>query len=232
VAPPKRRALGEKRFVFRYEEQTIHQAIVQKLARSISGLHALQVLLEAGLFQEQLALARIVDDMQEDVWFLSLAVIHNDHTERHKKFLKHFWAEEFADHDDVWGSHQSRGMVGRDKIRAYINGRSGLKDAARGNVASRIITKAWSGFVHGASPQIMDMVYGRDVLRFDLKGAMKPFRYEEFASDALNCFYRATLAVAVAAKAFGDEQLFERLRSVSHGVALKMEEAQGARTRR
>ena len=40
-------------FVFRYAERTIHQAIVQKLARTISGLHAIEALLSLGLFQEQ-----------------------------------------------------------------------------------------------------------------------------------------------------------------------------------
>ena len=31
-------------FIFRYAEQTSHQAIVQKLARMISGLHAVETL--------------------------------------------------------------------------------------------------------------------------------------------------------------------------------------------
>jgi hypothetical protein len=52
VPPPIRKPWRDS-FVFRYAEQTIHQAIVQKLARMISGLYAIQVLMERGLFQEQ-----------------------------------------------------------------------------------------------------------------------------------------------------------------------------------
>ena len=103
-------------FVFRFAEQTIHEAIVQKLARTISGLHGLHALLERGLFQELGVLQRAVDEIDEDVWFLSLAVIDNDITARHQEFLRYFYAEEFTDPLDPMGSHSSRGMVKRDKI--------------------------------------------------------------------------------------------------------------------
>ena len=37
--------------VFRYVERSIHQAIIQKLARIISGLHAARILLAYGFVQ-------------------------------------------------------------------------------------------------------------------------------------------------------------------------------------
>jgi hypothetical protein len=74
VPPPKRR-VGKDGFVFRCVECTIHQAIVQKLARIISGLYAIQTLLEKGLFQEQGVIQRTIDEIQEDVIFLSLGII-------------------------------------------------------------------------------------------------------------------------------------------------------------
>ena len=43
-------------FVFRYKEKTIQQAMVQKLARVVSGLHAAWLLLENGFLQEKLHL--------------------------------------------------------------------------------------------------------------------------------------------------------------------------------
>jgi len=68
VPPPIRRPWQDS-FVFRYAEQTICQAIVQKLARALSGLHAVQVLLERGLFQEQGMIQRALDEIEEDVFF-------------------------------------------------------------------------------------------------------------------------------------------------------------------
>lgn len=86
VPPPKRKTWSDG-FVFRFVEQTIQQAIVQKLARIISGLHAIETLLARGLFQEQGVIQRAVDELQEDIWFLSLAIIKNDVTPRHKEYL-------------------------------------------------------------------------------------------------------------------------------------------------
>src|ERR1700692_2370633 len=78
--PPPVRKPWPGGFVFRYEEQTIQQAIIQKLARLLSGLHAVEALLECGLFQEQGMVQRAVAEIDEDAWFLSIAVIREDIT--------------------------------------------------------------------------------------------------------------------------------------------------------
>lgn len=79
---------------YRYIEKSIHQALVQKLARLISTLHAARLLLREGFVQEQAALQRILDEINEDITFLSFGVISNDITSRHStkvilmRFLK------------------------------------------------------------------------------------------------------------------------------------------------
>jgi hypothetical protein len=208
VPPPKRQAWQDG-FVFRYAERTIHQAIVQKLARTISGLYAIQALLQKGLFQEQGVIQRTVDEIQEDVIFLSLGVIRGALTPMHYSYLEYYYAEEFSDLSNVMESHRSRGMVRRDKIRAYIHDDLG-SNSAWANIAGRIITKAYSGFVHAASPHIMDM-YGGMPPRFDVKGDFRSYRMQEHADDALNYFFRALHLMAFAAKAFGDEEMFAEL---------------------
>jgi hypothetical protein len=47
VHQPKAVAYGDG-YVFRYHERNVHQALVQKLARVISGLHAARLLLAHG----------------------------------------------------------------------------------------------------------------------------------------------------------------------------------------
>jgi len=212
VVPPVRRPWGNS-FVFRYTEQTIQQAIVQKLARMISGLHAIKTLLNCGLFQEQGMVQRAVAEIDEDILFLSLAIIHNDVTALHTEFLRHFYAEEFADPSDIVGSHTSRGMSKREKIRGYIHAK-GLAgaNAARAARIDKVLTKAYSGYIHGASPHIMDM-YGGQPARFDINGSTKGARHESHHRDAANYFYRAALTMAAAAKAFGDESLFATVRA-------------------
>lgn len=210
VPPPMRKSWGNS-FVFRYAEQTIQQAIVQKLARMISGLHAIEALLELGLFQEQGVIQRAVDEIEEDIWFLSLAIINNDVTELHTEYLKHFYAEEFMDPSNIVASHASRGMIRREKIRAYNHSKlPSEKDAQRGKTVGKVLTKAYSGYVHAASPHIMDM-YGGAPACFDINGTWKSFRYASHAMDAANYFYRAVPAMAVAAKVLGDASLFSEL---------------------
>src|SRR5438309_6221879 len=160
VPAPKRVPMGDS-FAFRYVEKSIHQAIIQKLARIISGLHAARILLESGFIQEQAALQRMLDEFQEDVTFLSYAVISNDIKDLHRTYLEAFYEEEFDKPNDAVGSTQKRSMVSRQKVRAYIariEG-SGL-DASRAVEVTRTISKAYSGYVHGASPHIMEMYGG------------------------------------------------------------------------
>jgi hypothetical protein len=222
VPPPVRKAWCGG-FVFRYAEKTIHQAIVQKLARMISGLHAVQVLLERGLFQEQGMIQRALDEIGDDISFLSLGVIKNDIAPRHTEFLNYFYAEEFEDPSNVVGSHKSRGMVKREKIRAYIDGElTSGPEAIRAKAVGKVLTKAYSGFIHAASPHIMDM-YGGMPPRFDVNGASKNFRNAAHARDALNYFYRAALTMAIAARAFGDENLSSSMRELTVEIETGMD---------
>jgi hypothetical protein len=59
VHPPKAVTFG-RGYLFRYQEQNVHQALVQKLARLISGLHAARLLLAHGFLQELGALKRML----------------------------------------------------------------------------------------------------------------------------------------------------------------------------
>src|SRR5438105_8925524 len=79
VPPPQRVPHGDG-FVFRYKEQTIFQAMVQKLARVVSGLHAARLLVENGFLQEQAVIQRTLDEFHEDILFLAYSVINKEHT--------------------------------------------------------------------------------------------------------------------------------------------------------
>jgi hypothetical protein len=112
-------------------------------------------------------------------------------------------------------------MVSRDKIRSYINQKLGA-DASNGNTAGKILTKAYSGFIHAASPHIMDMWVG-DPPRFDIDGSTGYIRRSTYSRDAHNYFFRALGAMSVAAKAFGDDELFQRLRKAAINLQNEMD---------
>ena len=80
LRPPEAVPFG-KHLVFRYTDRGIHQALIQKLARVVSGLHAARLLMTHGFVQEQAALQRMLDEFNEDVIFLAHAAISGDTTD-------------------------------------------------------------------------------------------------------------------------------------------------------
>lgn len=210
VPPPKKVVRG-RGYVFRYEEKNIHQALVQKLARIVSGLRAARLLLENGFFQELGTIQRTLDEFNEDVSFLAYGVIY-DMTELHCEYLGAFFEEEFDDPLSSMNSTQRRPMLPRKKIRAYIariQASAGLNPSL-GTEVMRTIDKMYSGFVHGASPHIMDMYYGEPPY-FHLGGMLGTHLESDHRNDLWNYFYRSIASFVMSTKAFGDEPLCQSI---------------------
>lgn len=207
-------------YVYRYREKSIYQAIVLKLARSITGLQAVSTLNNAGLLQEQAALQRTLDEFHEDVVFLCFGIIFRDMTDLHAAYLDAFWEEEFDDPNSATESTQKRPMVSRKKIRAYTSKDRGTGyDQSTTIEIGRTISKTYSGYVHGASPQLMERYYGEPP-RFHLAGGTDSPFFEDHSDDLLNYYYRTILSFGFAAKAFGEEELFEKIRNYSSSFAI------------
>lgn len=210
VPPPQLVTLGGHK-VFRYTEKTIHQAIVQKLARLVSGLHAARLLLAHGYLQELGSLQRMLDEFREDIEFLCLGAINNNLTDLHARYLDAFFQEEFDKPGDPVGSTQNRPMIPRKKIRACIaKDEASELEPSRGIVLSNTIASAYSGFVHGASPHIMEM-YGGNPAQFNVRGMLGSPRMDGHEKDIWSYFYRGIVAFGFAAKAFGAEELFKSI---------------------
>jgi hypothetical protein len=218
LVPAPRHVPYRDSFVFRYVEQSLNQALVQKLVRLTSGLHATRLLMEAGFVQEQGSLQRMLDELQEDITFLSFSVINNDSTPLHQAYLDAFYQEEFLPVASRTTS-VDRPMIPRKKIRAYIDrALSGQKGSSQSLEAARTINKTYSGYLHAASPQIMDL-FGGSPARFHLRGMRGTPRHHEHRADLWNYFHRAIIAFGFAAKAFGEEELFTSIKNFSDRFA-------------
>lgn len=172
VPPPVKVSFGDG-FEYRYREQTLEQALVQKLARIVTCLRSGRLLLNNGLLQDQAALHRMLDEFQQDVTFLVYARLFNDFTDLHKRYLEAFYEEELDKPENPIESSQKRPSIPRQKIRAYIASKEGPEnDPSRSGALTRTLAKAYSGFVHGASPQIMNM-YGGSAVGFQVNGQPK-----------------------------------------------------------
>ncbi|MDD5761179.1 MAG: hypothetical protein PHP88_01540 [bacterium] len=216
--PPPQRVPYKDSFVYRYVEKTLYQAIVQKLVRIVSGLHAARLLMEHGFVQEQGALQRMLDEIEEDIQFLAFAVIFDRFTPLHQEYLDAFYEEEF-DAETALESTQKRQLIPRRRIRAYLASTDGAPlDPGRATEVSRTIHKTYSGYVHAASPHIMEM-YGGSPPHFHTSGMAGTTLQQGHREDIWNYFYRGILSFVFSAKVFGDEELCQQLNEFAREFA-------------
>ncbi len=133
-----------------------------------------------------------------------------------------FWQEEFEEGVAPIDNTKGRYNIARRKIRSAIEGTMGGQPGSPEVKAGSVISQAYSGYVHAASPHIMEMCGGED-LRFFVSGLRGTSRMREHVQDAWNYSYRGLLAVTMVAKAFGDGQLVDQL----YAYLVRFEEASG-----
>jgi hypothetical protein len=193
---------------YRYAEKDAYRAIVQKMARIVSTLRAARLLLAHGFIQEQASMCRIVDEAEVDVKFLVLGIVYGE-TELHKRFLTEFYQEEHEDPERPMHTRNKRGNIPRDKIVAFIENSSvSGDDPSTAIAAMQTVHKTTSGFVHGASPFLMEMYGGRPA-RFHMNGLRDSPLWQDHRDDIWNYIYRGLTTFCFAAKAFGDQKLFD-----------------------
>lgn len=210
LAPPQRVPYRGS-FVFRYANKGIHEALVQKLARYISGLNAIGVLLDEGYVQESGVLLRTSDEIQEDIFFLASAETNSARTDRHEQYLQAFYAEAVFSRPEGSIDIPKPNLVPRKKIRAHtMNVLGEGVNASQALAVGESLGTAYSGYVHAASENIMDM-YGGNPPYFHIAGMRGTTRVEETAHDIEGYVYRGLMATTIVAKAFGDRTLVESL---------------------
>ena len=213
--PPPQEVVRPNGLFLRYVEQTIGQFAVLKLARIITGLRAIHVLLMTGLLLEQVVIARTIDDFQQDIIFVALAMRDNAFNDDHRLLLKMFWEEQTDDHG-VPFEKQPRAVL-RKKIRGFIASHLKPDDPHSVVQSSRSVYQIASGSVHGHSASIMDMFAG-DPPRYLLAGASGTLRQIEYAEEASNYFFRGLVAAFFSAKIIGDEGLAQILAGASQSL--------------
>ena len=192
-------------WVPRYKEKSAQQAIIQKLARYISGLNALTILLSHGYGQEQGVLQRTLDEIGEDIMFLMLPSQNTTDEDLKSRYLKAFYQEEFEEGVAPIDSKLRRDQIPRRKIRAFLERQTpGMVDNA-----SSVMSRTYSGFVHSASPHIMDMCDRSG--RFQVKGDLHPGIMISHIEDAWNYYYRGLMTTAGIATHFGKRALYGSL---------------------
>lgn len=216
VPPPTWTRLHGDRHAFRYIEHGPHQALVLKSVRLSSALRAGRLLLLNGLLLDAGAIMRVMDELGSDIMFIAGPILSkNDAEPRHFQYLEEFFQEEF-DHADPLKATQSRNRVLRKHIRAYLARAYDTGFPVSQSVAvSETIESTFSGYVHGASVHIMDIYDGKTFV-LPLQAVDRPLA--DMMRQYINYAYRALMAIALAAMAFGKggpyEEVYRVIRSI------------------
>lgn len=206
--PQPQKVIYKDAFVYRYLEESLEQALIQKLARLVTGLRALYLLYENGLYQEQSSVQRIVSDITEDVEFLAFSKIYDEDTCHHKKFIEAFYADELLGEQPVVGAKKIN-QVERKKIRAYIDRISSAKVGGKPLLEnSKKLHEFHSGFLHAHSTKIMDMYFGNPPY-FHLNSMSNSHLQNLYLGQLWDSFYNGVLAFCFASEALNNATIFD-----------------------
>lgn len=201
---------GEGR-VFRHDEKTDLLMSYLKSIRLVSSLNAVLLLLEQGYAQEVGVLFRCIQDFIEDILFLCIPLGENGLSNDQKRFVEEFFQEEFDAPDNPFASTQKRDRVPRSNIQAGIARIKGQPtNPSDAKELYRTIQQAFSGYVHGAYPHIMNM-YGGLPPRYHTHGMPGTPRTSEFEEQMTNYIYRSIAAAEIVAKRVGNTSSIDRL---------------------
>ncbi|WP_220801195.1 hypothetical protein [Roseobacter sp. OBYS 0001] len=184
---------------YRLPNQSGFDAILLKLARYISGLNAGKLLLTNGFLQELCSLQRTLDEIHEDIFFLSLPHFGFEKSADHDNYLNAFWEEE-PEFTTFSGKQKNRHQVPRRKIRSYlanINNDGAVDHSAI--ATSAYLSRLYSGYVHAAAPQILELFDPQKAV-FRLTGFKDSPLLLDHASDFENQFFRGVMAVHIVAR--------------------------------
>jgi len=203
------------RKVFRYKNKSANIAMIQYMARVISGLYSAKLLIENTFIQECNTLYRTIDEFNQNILFLSFSLIDNETIKLQQTFLDNFFQEEFDNPENAFLSTQKRGMVPRNKIRAYISQRSeNSVNPSDTQKNSETIDKFYSGFIHGTSVSIIDM-YSDNPSQYHLNGVSNEAPSVNLAKQYFeDRLYESILSLLFIALSFKENDIFEDIQSL------------------
>lgn len=197
----------ETSFVYRYEEEGVKQALVLKLAKRTTDLISADLLRSEGYYNTQCSVQRMISEADEDIQLLFHAIHDEKFPEIAKEWLIEFFAEEFDLPSNPLDSTQKRKSIPRKRIQKYITRLDGSPNQiAHSRNLLTTLYKMYSGFLHGAAPQILEM-YGGNPKRFHVKGMLGTPRETENFQDYLNYVYRGYQSFRMAAIVFRNDDL-------------------------
>jgi len=196
---------------YTYDSPNVKHVCFLKGVRIVSGLNALLVLLHAGYLTEMGVLVRTVGDCINDIYFL----LENfpQTTPEVEKYVSNFF-NEIIEEPEI--DENDRRKTHRIKVRKIHASRARLLSEHMNLEIDRDmvyrIYSAYSGYVHAAYPNIMEMYGGHPQHKFHLRGMKEMSRVKDWSQIVLE-FIRSTILVfGYMAEKYADEDIVQEIR--------------------
>lgn len=198
---------------FRHATVTESLVCYLKGVKAVSTLQACVLLLRRGHAQEVGALCRMVDDLCNEIFFLLIPQGEGGFSDDQLRFLENFFQEEFEKPGDPLRSPQRRDTVPVKKIHATFGKLSkGELNPSDAQELLRTVHQAFSGYVHGAYPHIMEM-YGGDPPRFHMSGMLGSPRIDEWRGQLVGYAQRLIIGTVFVARKIGMTEMETPIRA-------------------
>lgn len=186
---------------WRYQDLSESLACFLKGVKVVSSLNASMVLLRAGHTQEIGALCRMIDDYCNEIFFLLLPQDSENFSKEQIQFLNDFFQEEFDKPTNPLRSTQKRVNVPVRKIHAtFAKIAKSEMNPSDAQEMLRTTHQAFSGYVHGAYPHIMEMFGGTQP---HLNGMLGTPRVDEWRGQLIGFVYKALMVSVFVARKLG-----------------------------
>ena len=198
---------------FLYRSPTVKHVCMLKGIRIVSGLNALLVLFEAGYVTEMGVLMRTISDCMNAIYF----VLEHfpELTPEVEKFVSDFFAE-MMDEPEI-GPDQS-GKVYRTKVKKIHASRARLLSEHINFAVGRDMVyknySAYSGYVHAAYPNIMEIYGGERPYSFHVQGLKGTPRLKEWETILVTFIRSAFLVFGYMAEKYDKAELIHEIRKI------------------
>ena len=212
---------------FRHVERDERLFLFLKGIRSVSLLNAALALFDAGHAQEMGIIWRCLDETHEDMALFAGGTDEGTSGAARSRVLNEFFQEQFQNPDaPILGSNK-RDRVPRRRVRAVIA--AFPENVVNPHDHSSVLTtvdEAFSGYVHGAYPHIMELCGGLPA-RFHLEGMTGTPRMVEQVGQILNYVYRTTLLVPLVAARMSANDTIAQALGLRHRIEERFPDLMG-----
>ena len=199
---------------FRYSETSVYHVALLKAVRMVSSLNACLCMFEDGYYQEIMVVLRTIDDFFSDILFILENSDQGKSSDSQNNYIEDFFKEEFVNPANPLENSQRRSTVPRKKVWTSVARQIGqYANPSDAQKILQIANDAFSGYVHGAYPHIMELYGGRPPC-FHMNGILVSPRMQTCIKQISLYLHRTILAIGILTKSLGFGKLSDRI----HGI--------------